>query len=313
VAALALAAVAAPAAAHGTHGSSAKPEVLALPDGFRPEGIATYDRDEVLVGSIPTGALLRVNIRTGQQTPLAAGATGRAAIGIKVASGKVFVAGGPTGKVRIQSAADGSVLREEQAGTVGSTFVNDVALGKRAAYFTDSRAAQIYELPYDGGPLRTIPLTGGGFVLDAEQINLNGIVATRSGHLLSVQTATGTLFRIDPRSGEAKAVDLGGYVLENGDGLLLEHGKLSVVQNRLNRIAQFRLSRDLLRGRLVRTLTDPTFDVPTTITRAKGALYAVNARFGTPTPETASYSVVRVDGSETRGHRHGHGHGRRWR
>jgi hypothetical protein len=316
VAALALAAVAAPAAAHGTDGPHAKPEVLALPDGFRPEGIATYDRDEVLVGSIPTGALLRVNIETGQQTPLAPGAQGRAAIGIKVGFGKVFVAGGPTGRVRIQSAADGSVLREEQAGTVGSTFVNDVALGKRAAYFTDSRAAQIYELPYDGGPLRTIPLTGGEFVLDPEENNLNGIVATRSGHLLSVQTATGTLFRIDPRTGEARAVDLGGYVLENGDGLLLERGKLSVVQNRLNRIAQFRLSHDLLSGRLVRTLTDLTFDVPTTITRATGALYAVNARFGTatPTPETASYSVVRVDGSERRGHgHHGHGHGRRWR
>jgi hypothetical protein len=309
VAALALAAVAAPAAADGIHGPGAKPEVLALPDGFRPEGIATYDRDEVLVGSIPTGALYRLNVRTGQGAPLAEGAPGRAAIGIEVAFGKVFVAGGPTGKVRIQSAADGSVLREEQAGTVGSTFVNDVAVGRRAAYFTDSRAAQIYALPHDGGPLRTIPLTG-DFVLDPEQLNLNGIVATRSGHLLAVQTATGTLFRIDPASGETTAVDLGGYVLEAGDGLLLEHGKLSVVQNRLNRIAQFRLSRDLLSGRLVRTLTDPDFDVPTTITRAKGALYAVNARFGNPTPDTATYSVVRVDGSERRGHRHrGHGHG----
>jgi hypothetical protein len=308
VAALALAAVAAPAAAHGPHGPGAKPEVLPLPDGFQPEGIATYDRDEVLVGSIPTGALLRVNIRTGQGTPLAAGAEGRAAIGIKVGGGRVFVAGGPTGKVRIHSAADGSVLREEQAGTAGSTFVNDVALGKRAAYFTDSRAAQIYELPYDGGPLRTIPLTGGEFVLDPEEFNLNGIVAARSGHLLSVQSVTGTLFRIDPRTGEAKAVDLGGYVLENGDGLLLERGRLSVVQNRLNKIAQFRMSRDLLRGRLVRTLTDPDFDVPTTITRAKGALYAVNARFGTPSPETATYSVVRVDGSQKHGHGHRRGH-----
>ena len=85
-----------------------------------------------------------------------------------------------------------------------------------------------------------------------------------------MQTVTGKLFRIDPATGEAKAVDLGGYVLTNGDGLLLEHGKLSVVQNRLNKIAQFEMSRDLLSGRLVRTLTDPDFDVPTTITRAKG-------------------------------------------
>jgi hypothetical protein len=49
--------------------------------------------------------------------------------------------------------------------------------------------------------------------------------------------------------------------------------------------------------------------VPTTVTRAKHSLYAVNARFGTtPTPDTP-YAVVRVDGSQRRGHGHGHGHG----
>jgi sugar lactone lactonase YvrE len=298
---LALAATAAPAAAHGGGHGGPKPETLPLPNGFQPEGIATYDRDEVLVGSIPTGALYRVNIKTGQGALLAPGAEGRAAIGIKVAFGKVFVSGGPTGKVRIQDAATGAVLREEQAGTAGATFVNDVTVTRTAAYFTDSRAAQIYELPVHGGPLRTIPLTG-DFEL-AEGFNLNGIAASHRGWLLAVQSATGKLFKIDPATGATKLVDLGGYVLTNGDGLLLEHKLLSVVQNRSNQIAQFKLSRDGLRGRLVRTLTDPDFDVPTTVTRAKGTLYAVNARFGTtPTPETP-YDVVRVDGSQ--GKRHG--------
>jgi sugar lactone lactonase YvrE len=285
---LAFAAIAVPAAAHGP-----KPETLPLPNGFQPEGIATLDCDELLVGSIPTGALYRVNVETGEGSFLAAGAEGRAAIGIKVADGKVFVSGGPTGKVRIQSAADGSVLREEQAGTVGSTFVNDVALGEKAAYFTDSRAARIYELPYDGGPLRTIPLTG-DFQLVPEVNNLNGIVASRSGWLVSVQTATGKLFRIDPATGATREIDLGGAVMTAGDGLLLEHGVLSVVQNRLNQIAQIEMSRDLLSGRVIGTLTDPDFDVPTTITRAKHDLYAVNARFGTPPTPDPTYSVVRV-------------------
>jgi sugar lactone lactonase YvrE len=298
--AVALAVLAAPSAAHGP-----KPETLALPNGFQPEGIATLDRDEVLVGSIPTGALYRVNVKTGAGALLAPGAEGRSAIGIKVAFGKVFVSGGATGKVRIQDATNGSVLREEQAGTPGATFVNDVTVTHRAAYFTDSRAAHIYELPMDGGPLRTIPLTG-DFQF-AEGFNLNGIAASRSGWLLAVQTVTGRLFRIDPATGATRLVDLGGYVLTNGDGLLLERRKLSVVQNRLNRIAQFKLGHDLLSGRLVRTLTDPDFDVPTTVTRAKGSLYAVNARFGTePTPQTA-YNVVRVDGSERHGVRHAHG------
>ena len=147
------------------------------------------------------------------------------------------------------------MLREEQAGTPGATFVNDVTVTHGAAYFTDSRAAQIYALPLDGGPLRTIPLTGDFQLVEGN--NLNGIAASRSGWLLGVQTATGKLFRIDPATGATKLVDLGGYVLTNGDGLLLECHKLSVVQNRLNQIAQFEMADDLLSGRLIRTLDRP--------------------------------------------------------
>ena len=164
--ALALLAIAVPASAHGGRAAPAPaleplvraaPETLPLPNGFQPEGIAAYDRDEVLVGSIPTGALYRLNVRTGEGALLAEGAEGRAAIGIKVAHGKVFVSGGPTGRVRVQSAADGSVLREEQAGTVGSTFVNDVTLTREAVMVAAflSWAGAEFGLPgRAGGPRR---------------------------------------------------------------------------------------------------------------------------------------------------------------
>jgi hypothetical protein len=47
-------------------------------------------------------------------------------------------------------------------------------------------------------------------------------VAARGGRtLLSVQTVTGKLFRINPRTGVAREVDLGGATLANGDGMLL--------------------------------------------------------------------------------------------
>ena len=39
--------------------------------------------------------------------------------------------------------------------------------------------------------------------------------------LLAVQTNTGKLFRINPRTGATREVDLGGASLANGDGLLL--------------------------------------------------------------------------------------------
>ncbi len=285
----ALVALAVPASA----GSA--PELVQLPGGYQPEGIAKYDGNEVLVGSIPTGALTRANVKTGKLITLSPPTEGRSAIGVKVGDGRVYVAGGQTGKVRVQDARTGAVIREEQAGTLGSTFVNDVVVSKGIAYFTDSRAPKVYALPTDGGPLRTITLTGSEFVQAPAGMNsLNGIVATK-GFLVAV--AQGVLFRIDPQTGDARKIDLGGEVLANGDGLLLKKGVLSVVQNRLNQIAQVKLSKDLLTGRIVRTLTDPDFQVPTTVAYVQGRFYAVNARFGTPaTPETR-YDVVKVDGS----------------
>ena len=67
-----------------------------------------------------------------------------------------------------------------------------------------------------------------------------------------------------------------------------------MVQNRLNQIAVVKLGRDFASGRVVRTIKNPDFDVPTTVARKRGSLYLPNARFTTPpTPET-EYWVTRV-------------------
>ena len=47
---------------------------------------------------------------------------------------------------------------------------------------------------------------------------------------------------------------------------------------------------------LVDTLTDPDFDVPTTIAAHGSTLYAVNARFSTPATPQTEYDIVLVDG-----------------
>jgi hypothetical protein len=46
---------------------------------------------------------------------------------------------------------------------------------------------------------------------------------------------------------------------------------------------------------VVAQLTDADLDVPTTVAWFGSALYAVNSRFGIPSPETADYAVVRVE------------------
>ncbi len=114
--------------------------------------------------------------------------------------------------------------------------------------------------------MTTSTSTGGAF-------NLNGIVATPDGkQLIAVQTAAKKLFVIDPRSGVTTAIDTGTYDLANGDGLLLKGRTLFVVQNRSNTIAVFRLSHDLTTATFVQAITDPDFDVPTSIDRCRSSI-----------------------------------------
>src|SRR5512145_1311370 len=74
---------------------SAFPTRIDLPDGLQPEGIATAGT-QFYVGSIPTGRVLRGDLRTGEWSELVP-PQGRAAIGMKVDRGRLFVAGGGTG------------------------------------------------------------------------------------------------------------------------------------------------------------------------------------------------------------------------
>ena len=61
---LALGIVAAVAATTAAAGGSQFPQRIELPDGFQPEGIAAAGA-QFYVGSIPTGAVYRGNLRTG--------------------------------------------------------------------------------------------------------------------------------------------------------------------------------------------------------------------------------------------------------
>ena len=76
------------------------------------------------------------------------------------------------------------------------------------------------------------------------------------------------------------------------------HGHtLYVVRNQLNQIAVVNLNRDWTGGSVENTITDPNFDVPTTIGLFGSSLYAVNARFTTPPTPDTPYTVVRVSRS----------------
>jgi sugar lactone lactonase YvrE len=260
------------------------PERIALPDGFQPEGIAIGERATFYVGSIPTGAIYRGNLRTGEGAVINPGSSGRAAIGVALHHDKLYVAGGPTGKGFVYSTRSGQLLATHQLTTQTDTFVNDVVVARGAAYFTDSRQQVLYRV--SAGAIKAIPLTGDLQYIDG--FNANGIDATPNGRtLVIVQSNTGKVFRVDPRSGRTTEIRLDEAVV-NGDGLLLDGRTLYVVQNRDNKVAVVRLARGLSSGDVTTHLTDPDFDVPTTIDEFGKRLYAVNARFR-PTPPPADF------------------------
>ena len=275
------------------------PDTIALPDGWQPEGIAVGDGPTFFVGSIPTGAVYRGDLRSGTGSVLVQGASGRSATGLKYDRGLLYVSGAATGKAFVYSATTGSLIHEYQLATGGgATFINDVVVTKDAAYFTDSSRAVIYKLPLAAGgtpaqAAQTLTLSG-DFQL-AAGFNLNGIVASPDGEvLIAVQTNTGKLFRIDPNTGVTHTIDLGGATVTNGDGLLLQGKTLYVVQNVDNRISVVRLAPDFARGTVTGSISSPNFDTPTTIALFGSLLYAVNARFSTPPTPNTPYTVVQV-------------------
>ena len=271
------------------------PSSIALPDGWAPEGITDGTGTTAFVGSLSGMGIARVNVRTGEVDPLEASA-GEVIVGIDYEAGadRIWAAGG-AGEVRAYDAATGALL---ETYTFGPGFLNDVVVTEDAVYVTNSniQELEVIPLPDDGslpdpGDAFALPLTG-DLVYQAG-FNANGIVAFE-GWLILVQSNTGLLFRVDPATGDAQAIDLGGASVAFGDGLELRGSTLFVVRNQLEQVAVVRLEDDALTGRLVRTLTSPDLDIPTTTAFIAGRLWTVNARFGTPvTPETP-YELTRL-------------------
>ena len=291
---------AAPVAANGADDHSGNfPARIDLPNGWAPEGITAGRGNTVFVGSLVDGAIWKGNVRTGQGRVLVPGVAGKMAVGVEYEkrANRLWVAGGPSGEVRVYNATSGMLLQTFTFSPAG--FLNDLVVTRGAVYVTDSFLQQLDVIPLGRhgrlpapSAARTLPLTGDiSFV--AGEFNTNGIVAAR-GWLILVQSNTGKLFRVSPRTGMAKEINLGGASVTFGDGLELHGRTLYVVRNQLNQVAVFRLGSHLATARLKGAITSPDLAVPTTVAFQAGRLWAVNARFGTPVTPTTPYWITRL-------------------
>ena len=273
------------------------PDRIDLPDGWQPEGV-TSQGSSLYVGSLADGAVWKVDAMSGEGEILVPGSAGSVAVGLDVdaGSGRLWLAGGRGGDVRVYDSEDGTLL---QTYAFDAGFLNDVAVTPEAAYVTDSFEPQLIVIPIgpDGGLAPSedgvaLPLSGD--LEYADGFNLNGVVAADAG-LITVHSPTGDLYRVDPDTAATSRIDTGVAELSAGDGLELDGSTLYVVRNQLSRVAVLELDPDLESARLVGELTSDDLDVPATAALVGDSLWAANARFGTPAGPDTEYWLTRLD------------------
>jgi len=272
---------------------------IVLPGAKSAEGIAVGEGSTFYAGELFTGDIFQGDLQKGTVSLFIDAPSGRMAAGMKAdtRNGLLFVAGLSTGQGYVYDLKTGATLAVYQFGMPSQSLINDVAITRDGAWFTDSAQARLYFVPISAngvpGGFTTLALTGPAADTSGA-FNLNGIAVTPDGKTLIVShSAQGKLYTINPQTGAS--AEITGVSLPNVDGILLEGGRLWAVQNFNNQVAEIRLSPDLTSGSVLNVITSPAFEVPTAVARHGSELAVVNAKFDTGFPPTASqYEVVIV-------------------
>jgi hypothetical protein len=272
-------------------------KVIVLPGASSAEGIAAGKGTTFYAGDLFRGDVFRGDIQTGKVKRFIDAPDGRMAVGLKADPHHdlIFVAGGSTGQGYVYSARTGAPVATLDFG-VGPSFINDVVITPRGAWFTNSNQAKLYFVPVSAhgaiGAVRTLDLTGPAGETTG---NLNGFQATPDGKTLVLgHSASGQVYTVNPATGASVVIK--GVVALNADGLVLDGRRLWVVRNSDNKVARFRLSADLSSGALEKEITSPAFGIPTTAALFGNRLAVVNGHFDTGFPPTSpTYEVVIVN------------------
>ena len=219
------------------------------------------------------------------------GSAGKSAIGMKIRGDKLYVAGGMTGKIYVYSLRTKELLATFDTGPGG--FLNDLVVTGKGVFVTDSFRPVALAVDQRAGRAgsgtpQAIPV--GPEIIYTTGFNLNGIVA-RGHKLIVVQSSTGKLFSIElEKGGTTREIhEIASDPVPGGDGMLLDRGRLIVVQGSPAALRFLKLNHHASSAKLVATQTDPTLRGPSTVARARHLYLVVNADFATSTtPFTVS-------------------------
>ncbi len=268
---------------------------------YYPEGIAAARNGTLYVGSIGTGAIVR--IPSGSSTPeifvQPRASFGNYGMAVDTPRGLLWVCTYDDTLIPAQPAA----LTAYALGTgeVAASYVmpgpdgfcNDVVVDHQGnVYATDAFANTVVRLRQGASDLETWA-TSPLFSAPPYTITLNGLVFDRGEHrLYVVRSDTGTLFSIpvnlDGSAGEPVAIPVDGP-LELPDGIeRVGPHTLLVVENG-GRVSLLELSE----GQAARTVLAEGLSTPTTAALADGSAWVVEAQFAAETP-VVPFRLVRV-------------------
>ena len=294
-------------AAFALPAAAARAEVIVLPGATSAEGIANGGGNTFYAGDLFLGDIFRGDVQRGTAELFIDAPAGRMAVGMAVdlEHDLLFVAGGFTGQGYVYDTRTGAPVAIYQFGTLGTAaapstaMINDVALTKDGAWFTDSFQSRLYFVPVSAagvlGSFLTLQLTGPAAEISGP-FNLNGIQATPNGKTLIVAHSTnGKLYTVDPETGASAAI--AGVSVPNVDGIVLLGRHLWAVQGGTsNQVTRVQLSPHLTSGVIEEVITSALFQTPATAARFGSRLAVVNAKFDTGFPPTATeWEVVVVD------------------
>jgi len=267
-----------------------------------PEGVASAGGAVFFVGATGDGTIYRGSLFEPNVTEFIPGAAGKSAVGMKIARGCLYVAGGATGDITVYDLRTRRQVALFSTGAGG--FLNDLVVTQTGDVFvTDSFRPTLWhvtaaQVRAGSGTPEAISVAP-EIVYQAGAFNLNGIVALDARTLVVVQSSNGALFRIDlDRRGGRQIQQIAADPVVGGDGMLLDRGRLVVVQGSPAQLTFVDLDRRASRGTIAGHLTDATLRGPSTVARVGDRLVVVNADFATSTQPFTLSGIARPHGGD---------------
>jgi hypothetical protein len=299
-------------------GGPAFSKIVSALDGAPPEGFTIGKGHTAYNGSID-GSIYKVDLRSGEGEILVdaepgfdvfAGDCYKLGMRVDKRSNYLFAAGCQIGNVYVFDADSGDEIMQYELTPPFESVINDIAITRDAAYFTDYISPTIFRLPLskngripeNANAATPIPLTG-DFEAGTNLIGVfgNGIVATPDGSTLIIgHSGSSKLFRVDPTTGHADEIivdppleglfigadDDGSPILDGTflDAIVLRDSVLYILGAGWNtadddKVQVVVLDDDMLTGTNMGMITDSAMDGIASGALHGDSLYVNNARY----------------------------------